>query len=56
MRLHRKASSIAWTALAVLALASPFLWLAAWPHAHPVTSWIAVALLALGGLWALLRR
>jgi MYXO-CTERM domain-containing protein len=55
VRARSKASSIAWTALALLALASPILWLAAWPHTHPVTSWIAVALLALAGLWALRR-
>jgi hypothetical protein len=39
-----------WGAFAVIAILTPFLWLASWRHEHPITSWIAVAILVVVGL------
>jgi hypothetical protein len=52
--MHSRSSvrSKVWGALALVGVLSPFLWLAAWPHEHPLTSWIAVSFLVLVGLLA----
>jgi hypothetical protein len=52
MRSRSTSGSKVWGALALVAVLSPFLWLAAWPHDHPITSWIGVAVLVLVGLFA----
>jgi hypothetical protein len=50
MRSRSTSGSKVWGALALVPILSPFLWLAAWPHHHPLTSWIGVAVLVLVGL------
>ena len=40
----------------LLAVCSPFIWLASWPEGHPITSWIGVTLLVLVGLAAAKQR
>jgi len=52
MRPHSSVRSLGWGALALVAVLSPLLWLVAWPHGHPLTSWIAVSILVLVGLLA----
>jgi hypothetical protein len=52
MRSRSTSGSKVWSAIALVAVLSPFLWLAAWPHDHPLTSWIGVAVLVLVGLLA----
>jgi len=56
MRSRWTSRSKVWSALALVAVLSPFLWLAAWPHDHPLTSWIGVAVLVLVGLFAVRGR
>jgi hypothetical protein len=55
MRPRSSMRSGVWGVLALAAVLSPFLWLAMWPHGHPVTSWIAISFLVLVGLLAMLR-
>lgn len=52
MRPRSSKSSAIWSIFALIALLAPVLWLAAWPHEHPITSWLAVAFLVLIGLVA----
>jgi hypothetical protein len=54
MRSRSSVRSGVWGILALAAVLSPFLWLAVWPHGHPVTSWVAVSFLVLVGLLAML--
>jgi hypothetical protein len=55
MRPHSSVRSLGWGVLALVAVLSPFLWLVAWPHGHPPTSWIAVSFLVLVGLLVVRR-
>ena len=52
MRPRSFARARIWWILALVAVLAPFLWLVAWPHEHPITSWIAVSFLVLVGLIA----
>jgi hypothetical protein len=52
MRSRWSSGSKVWDGLALVAVLSPFAWLAAWPHDHPLMSWIGAAVLVLVGLFA----